>query len=97
MQAIDLFGLLVAAVGAIHLFNRSVVRLTGVRRYSRPKIKSSPIVRKDWYVFFCCSSLYGNQRAGRGDEGAAGQLNRHSYWGTRAGSQRVRPRATLSH
>ncbi|MBE0585106.1 MAG: hypothetical protein IH612_15265 [Desulfofustis sp.] len=97
MQAIDLFGLLVAAVGAVHLCSRVAARLMGAYGVSRENNKRSPFARSDWYVFFRCSSLYGKQGAGRDGEGAAGQLNRQHHSASRAGSVRSRPRATLVH
>jgi hypothetical protein len=97
MQAIDYFGLLVAAVGAVHLFSRAAARLTGARGDSRAKNKRGSLSRTDWYVFFCCSSLYGKQGSGRYGEGAAGYLDRQHHSPPRPGSVRSRPRATLIH
>jgi hypothetical protein len=96
MQAIDLFGFLVAAVGIVHLFSRIAARLTGVSADLRRKSSKDPVARTDWYVFFSLSSLYGNQRAHRNTGGTARYPGRQHRPMPHPGSTRTRPRATLT-
>ena len=92
MQAIDLFTLVVAAVGMIHLIVGLSARVSaawGIPRSHKPKGTG---VRPDWYVFFRCSSLYGTSNVAAGTP-----RNRHRSAAPRASSHRSRPRAILFH